>query len=604
MMESRVSRLKTFLWVLMVVWTSVVFGLFLLDSRHLSQTVKDLAIAEAKAYLNKDQATRLWAASHGGVYVPVSEKTQPNPFLSHLPERDLQTPAGKSLTLMNPAYMIRQVMEHYGELHGAQGRITGLKHFSEATAPDDWERAALTAFKSGNEEYLEFIEIGGAPFLRIIRALSTESDCLKCHAHQGYQVGDVRGGVSVSVPMAFYLSYGTQDMKVHGFSFALLWLIGLGGTLWAERRLARSMQARDHAEEQLRLSQKNYMTLVTNSLTGIYINQNNIIQFANARFAEIHGYASDEIVGANAIDLVHSEDRHFVEDLAERRLKGEEVTNKYEIRCITRDGKTIWVQRRNSLIDYSGEPAVLGNEIDITPQKEAEETLRASEELLKKLSARLLQQQEIEKRDIARGIHEDIAQCLSAIKMRVEYVMEELGGEGQDSTLDALKPIISGVQQSVRSIRRMAQNLSPLLLDDMGVGSAISWICRETANACSDLGIEKHIAVDESKIADNRKIVIFRTIEDVLKGASRYGKAGLVKIVLQGTKERLVLTVTAQVTCELRNLPVLNGGLFNLLDIPKMKSRVESCGGDIKFETLQVNETTLTAAWPLPHDHT
>jgi hypothetical protein len=97
-----------------------------------------------------------------------------------------------------------------------------LKHFSEATAPDDWEKSALVAFKSGNEEYLEFAEMNGTPFLRIIRSLATESDCLKCHAHQGYQVGDVRGGISVSVPMAPYLSYHTQEMKVHGFSFTVL----------------------------------------------------------------------------------------------------------------------------------------------------------------------------------------------------------------------------------------------------------------------------------------------------------------------------------------------------------------------------------------------
>ena len=80
MMELRTSRLKTFLWILMIWWTGIVFGLFLLDSRHLTRTVKDLAIAEATAYLNKDQASRLWAASHGGVYVPISEKTQPNPI--------------------------------------------------------------------------------------------------------------------------------------------------------------------------------------------------------------------------------------------------------------------------------------------------------------------------------------------------------------------------------------------------------------------------------------------------------------------------------------------------------------------------------------------
>jgi hypothetical protein len=72
-------RLRTFVWVLLILWTSVVFGLFLLDSQQLSRTVKDLATAEATAYLDKNQTIRIWAASHGGVYVPISDKTQPVP---------------------------------------------------------------------------------------------------------------------------------------------------------------------------------------------------------------------------------------------------------------------------------------------------------------------------------------------------------------------------------------------------------------------------------------------------------------------------------------------------------------------------------------------
>jgi PAS domain S-box-containing protein len=403
--------------------------------------------------------------------------------------------------------------------------------------------------------------------------------------------------------MESYLSYAAQDMKVHGFSYALLWLAGLGGALWAERSLARSMQARDRAEEQLRLSQKNYMAVVANSLTGIYINQDKIVRFANARFAEIHGYAPGEIVGVNALDLVHPEDRSFVEESGERRLKGENVVNEYEVRCITRDGKTIWVQRRNTLIEYNGAPAGLGNEIDITRQKEAEETLRASEEQLKDLSARLLQQQESERRDIARGIHEDIAQCLSAIKLRVEYVLDELGGEGPDAPMDALKPIVSAVQHSVRSIRKMAQNLSPLMLEDMGVGSAISWVCRETANAHSDLRIEHHISVEESQISKGRKIVVFRIIEEVLKSVSGHAKAGTVEIVLQGIKEHLVLTIKTQFAREFPTLAVIHGEPFEHLDIPRLKRRIESCGGDFGFDPHSDNTTILKASWPLAHDH-
>lgn len=599
MMELRTGRLKTFLWVLLALWSCVVFGLFIADSLHLTQTVNDLAIAEARAYLNKDQATRLWAASHGGVYVPISETTPPNPFLAHLPERDIQTPGGKSLTLMNPAYMIRQIMEHYAELHGVQGRITGLKHFSEATAPDEWEKSALMAFKSGNEELLEFAENKGIPFLRAMRALAIEPECLKCHAHQGYKAGDVRGGVSVSVPMASYLSYRTREMKVHGLSFAVLWLMGVGGTLWADRRLMRSMRERDRAEEQLRLSEKNYMTLVGNSLTGIYISQGRIIRFANERFAAIHGYTPGEIIGMQAHALVHPEHRDFVTDLAERRLKGEDVVNEYEVRCITRDGKAIWVQRRNTLIEYDGASAVLGNEIDITRQKEAETALRASEEQLKRLSARLLQQQENERSDIAREIHEDIAQCLSAIKLRVECTLDELGREGIQSPMDSLQPVVADIKHTVGSIRRLAQKLQPLLFGHLGMGSAVSWMCRETANASPGILIDQHLDVEESQVPDSLKIVIFRTIEDVLRSISDHGLRGLAAIALKTAGQRLVLTITTQITCTSQDQPVSVGTPFDPLDIPKLKRRVESGGGDLECETAPAGGVTLTASWPL-----
>lgn len=598
-MDKRSSRLKAPLWLLMLLWTGVVFGLFLLDGRHLNQTVKDLATAEARACLTKDQAIRLWAASHGGVYVPISEATKPNPFLSHLPERDIQTPSGKPLTLMNPAYMLRQVMEHYAWLHGVRGRIIGLKHFSEATAPDDWEKSALLAFKSGNDEHLEFTEIEGSPVLRAIRALSTESECLKCHAHQGYQAGDVRGGVSISVPMASYLSYHKEEMVIHGLSFACLWLIGLVGTFWADRKLSRSIRMRDQAETQLRLSQKNYMALVSNSLTGIYINQGNQIQFANARFAEIHGYAPEQIVGVNILNLIHPDDRPFVEDLAERRLKGENVVNEYEIRCLGKEGKTIWVNRRNTLIEYNGEPAILGNEVDISRQKEAEDSLRASEQQLKKLSTRLLQQQEVEKKDIARGIHEDVAQCLAAIKLRVESVLDELAGEEYGPSIVALKPIISDVQHGIKSIRKMAQNISPLLLNDMGLGPAISWICQEATKANPNLRVNQDLHVEMSKISERLGIIIFRTVEDSLKIVSGSAKVVQVDIVLQSSEERFLLKVKMHHIFDSSAKSVSDGDLFISLDIPKMKTRVESCEGEFKFDTPQINVAVLTAIWRL-----
>ena len=74
----------------------------------------------------KDLAFRHWASRHGGVYVPVDERTSPNQYLAHLPDRDITVPSGKQLTLMNPAYMLRQIMDEQSDLYGTRGKITSL----------------------------------------------------------------------------------------------------------------------------------------------------------------------------------------------------------------------------------------------------------------------------------------------------------------------------------------------------------------------------------------------------------------------------------------------------------------------------------------------
>lgn len=167
---------------------------------------KTLALAhkEALTVFNKDQAFRFWATDHEGVYVPINERTLPNEYLSHIPERDLLTPSGRQLTLMNPAYMLRQVMSHYASLYSGNGHITSLKVINPINKPDAWEMEALQKFEAGAKEVMEVSIIGEKQFLRLMKPMHTKTGCLKCHAHQGYKVGDVRGGVSVSIPLAAY----------------------------------------------------------------------------------------------------------------------------------------------------------------------------------------------------------------------------------------------------------------------------------------------------------------------------------------------------------------------------------------------------------------
>ncbi len=149
------------------------------------------------------------------------------------------------------------------------------------------------------------------------------------------------------------------------------------------KELEKEALEHKRVEEVLRESEEKYSKLVENSLTGIYIDQDEKIVFANNRLADIYRYPREELIGIESWRLVHPEDRSLTDKTRARRLKGEEAPPEYEARGLTKDGETIWIKRRNTSIEYKGRPAILGNAVDITEQKQAEEELRKINEELK-----------------------------------------------------------------------------------------------------------------------------------------------------------------------------------------------------------------------------
>jgi len=200
----------------------------------------NLAHHVALTVFDRDILYRRWAAPHGGVYVQASPQTPPTPYLAHLPERDLKTPSGRQLTLLNPAYMTRQVYEFASQAGKVQGHLTSLRPIRPENAPDPWEKEALQAFEAGKGEVSAVVEISGQPFMRLMRPFITEQSCLGCHASQGYKVGDIRGGVSLVVPMAPLLAEKWHSMVSWVLGHVALWLLGLVGIVLGVRKLEQS----------------------------------------------------------------------------------------------------------------------------------------------------------------------------------------------------------------------------------------------------------------------------------------------------------------------------------------------------------------------------
>jgi two-component system sensor kinase FixL len=186
-------------------------------------------------------------------------------------------------------------------------------------------------------------------------------------------------------------------------------------------RLSKEIAELAGVDNALRQSEEKYKKLVENSLTGIYMDQGGKIVFFNDRFADIYGYPREELMGMETWRLVHPGDRELTDEYRAKRLGGKDVPSEYTARGLTREGETIWVKRRNTNIEYEGKPAILGNVVDVTEQKRAEEELRKTNEEL---------------RDFVRVVSHDLKSPLISIRgfsdrLRRNYA-DKMGHKGRE----------------------------------------------------------------------------------------------------------------------------------------------------------------------------
>ena len=243
-------NLKKYLFTLFVIWTLGIIASLAWNIYQLRQSILGVARTSAEISYNKDLVYRRWVSNQGGVYVPVSEMTPANPYLK-VPNRDITTPKGLSLTLVNPAYMTRQVNEMAMEMSGFQGHITSLNPLRPENRPDPWETEALKTFEKGTKETGSIEMTSGKEYFRFMRPFVTEKSCLKCHATQGYKEGDIRGGISVSIPMGTLRAIEKSRIIELTLAHSFLWIIGLIGIGVGTRRLRIQTLLREKLEEEL-----------------------------------------------------------------------------------------------------------------------------------------------------------------------------------------------------------------------------------------------------------------------------------------------------------------------------------------------------------------
>ena len=243
-------RYITNFFILIVISITILIGSSLaLNINQEHETARELAKVEALGSYNKDLAFRRWASKHGGVYVPITDSIKPNPHLNFLGEQNVTTTDGKKLTLINPAYMTRLVFQLGAEQYGQKGHITSLNPIRPENKADEWETKALKRFEKGETEYSSIEKIDDKDYMRLMQPMFVEQSCLKCHSDQGYKLGDIRGGISVSIPVSNYENIVQAKIKSLTHTHLLSYLVIIFFSTLGYRRILIEMKKRNKAQK-------------------------------------------------------------------------------------------------------------------------------------------------------------------------------------------------------------------------------------------------------------------------------------------------------------------------------------------------------------------
>jgi len=205
-------QLKTKFIIMIALITCCSYGVtFYRTSSFQEELVVQQATRQAKMLFNQILITRQWVADHNGLFLVKGPGVDENPFL---PNSQIQDEAGNWLVKRNPAMVTRELSAYAARQGMGQFNVTSLNPMNPNNIPDNFERISLEQFTAGLVETVSIEKADQAHRLRYMAPLKVDSGCLECHTGQGYDVGDIRGGMSVSIPIDWAYSEIKQNNRL------------------------------------------------------------------------------------------------------------------------------------------------------------------------------------------------------------------------------------------------------------------------------------------------------------------------------------------------------------------------------------------------------
>jgi PAS domain S-box-containing protein len=306
------------------------------------------------------------------------------------------------------------------------------------------------------------------------------------------------------------------------------------------------------------------------------------------------GYSKDQAVGNISHELLRTE---FPQPLNEIRAELLRVGHwEGDLIKTAQDGRRIVVSGRWALQwgKRDQAPRILEINSDITERKRGEESLVLQREQLRALAERLQWVREEDRKLVARDLHDQIGQILTAIKMDMMWMTRHLP-DSETVVLARLKESIQLINDGVKAVRAICSGLRPGVLDDLGLAAAIEWQASEFA-ARNGVLCQVTVPPVDLHLDGDRATATFRIFQECLTNVIRHAQAKSVRVDLCQEEESILLVV------EDDGIGFSESGFSNSLGslgLLGMKERAQFCGGDVQISSSPGNGTTVTVRVPV-----
>jgi PAS domain S-box-containing protein len=356
--------------------------------------------------------------------------------------------------------------------------------------------------------------------------------------------------------------------------------------------ILRDVTERKQVEAALRENEQRYRTLFSKATDGILLldAEGNIVD-VNDAFARMHGYAIDELLKMNLRELDTPETLALAPERIGRILAGENIG--FEVEQYHKDGHIVPLDVAASAIDIDGKPHALGFHRDITERRRTEQELRRSQQELRGLSKAANEALEAERRRTARELHDELGQSLTALKMDLESLRSALPPD-QPELGERAQAMHTLLDSTIAATRRIAADLRPLMLDDLGLAAALDWLTR---NFSKHTGIATDLVIDDTvaQVPEPIASALYRITQESLTNVAKYAQATTAEIRLERDGDWVQLTVRDNG----RGIAAADQdkrGAFGLLGI---RERVTLLGGEVAINGAPGQGSEVRARIPL-----